>query len=138
MTEVPEPVDTFQLLRAQADDPPNIRMLRFAVIGMGVVLLAGFAAVIGRIAYISTRPVGTSVTASVDGTSTVARSPAVSNTLAAEVRLALPQGAKVRSQSLDGNRLAVHYEAPTGEGILILDLETGRPLSQVRIEPSNK
>ena len=73
MTEVPEPVDTFQLLRAQADDPPNIRMLRFAVIGMGVVLLAGFAAVIGRIAYISTRPVGTSVTASVDGTSTVAR-----------------------------------------------------------------
>ena len=138
MTEVPEPVDTFQLLRAHPNDPPNIRMLRFSVIGMGALLLAGLTVVIGRIAYLSTRPVGTSVTAPVEAPGTVARSLAVSSTLAADIRLALPQGAKVRSQSLDGNRLAVHYDATTGEGILILDLETGRPLSQIRIEPSNK
>ena len=133
MTQSPEPVDTFSLLRAHPDDPPNIRVLRIAVIGMGVALIVGLAAVIARIAYLSTHTPSHAITSAGSGT---AAATASTGQFAAEVRLALPPGAKVRSQSLDGNRLAIHYETTTGEGILILDLETGRPLSQVRIEPS--
>ena len=141
MTQSPEPVDTFQLLKAHPDDPPNIRMLRFAVIGMGALLLAGVAAVVGRIAYLATRPVATAISTTVTGAvapSSAGLATTASGPIATEVRLALPPGAKVRSQSLNGNRLAVHYEAPAGDGILILDLETGRPISQVRIEPSSQ
>jgi hypothetical protein len=143
MTQSPEPVTTFELLRARPDDTPNIRNLRYAVIGMGVILLAGFVAVLARIAYLAQRPVGSDVAA----VTAVAR-PVLAAPLATEIRLALPAGAKVRSQSLDGNRLAVHYEMPTvdgksgegksGEGIMIIDLQTGSPVSQVTITPSQR
>lgn len=133
MTQTPDPVDTFHLLRAHPDDPPNIRLLRFAVIGMGVMLALGFAAVIGRIVYLTTRTSVAPVAASASG-------PVAGPTAAitADMRLALPPGAKVRSQSLAGNRLSVHYEAAGGDGIIILDLETGRPVSLVRIEATAK
>ncbi len=130
MTQPPERVDTFELLRSRADDTPNIRWLRFAVIGMGVVLALGFAAVIGRIVYLTTRPVAP-VSVTPDARPAAQTS---STTLASDMALALPVGAKVRTQSLSGNRLSVHYDGPAGEGIVILDLETGRPISQVRIQ----
>ena len=128
MTQSPEPVDVLQLLRSHPDDPPNVRWLRYAVIGMGLAMVVGFVAVIGRIVYLTSRP--TIPAASITGSTLPTIAPAA---LASEVRLALPPGAKVRSQSLAGNRLAVHYESPAGEGIIILDLETGRPVSQVTI-----
>ena len=138
MTQTPEPVDTFQMLRANPNDPPNIRMLRLAVIGMGLILVLGVAAVIGRITYLTMRQRVPVVTTS--GSGAGASEPALgsSGAISAELRLALPPGAKVRSQSLAGNRLAVHYEGAGGEGIIILDLETGRPVSQVRIEAGAK
>jgi hypothetical protein len=36
---------------------------------------------------------------------------------------------------LEGNRLAVHYDAGGGAGIAVLDLETGRVVTSVTIEP---
>ena len=142
MTQTPEPVDTFQMLRANPNDPPNIRLLRLAVIGMGLILVLGVATVIGRITYLAMRqrvPVVTT-SGSGAGSGAGASEPALgsSGAISAELRLALPPGAKVRSQSLAGNRLAVHYEGAGGEGIIILDLETGRPVSQVRIEAGAK
>ena len=138
MTQTPEPVDTFQMLRANPNDPPNIRLLRLAVIGMGAILVLGVATVIGRITYLAMRQRVPVVTTS--GSGAGASEPALgsSGAISAELRLALPPGAKVRSQSLAGNRLAVHYEGAGGEGIIILDLETGRPVSQVRIEAGAK
>lgn len=138
MTQTPEPVDTFQMLRANPNDPPNIRMLRLAVIGMGLILVLGVAAVIGRIAYLAMRQSVPVVTISGSGPGASEPAPASPGVLSADVRLALPPGAKVRSQSLAGSRLAVHYEGVGGEGIIILDLETGRPVSQVRIEAGAK
>lgn len=96
----------------------QIRMLRIAVIAMGVILVLGFITVIARIVYLVNRS---------NETTTV-----VSHQAA---RLALPAGASVRSMSLAGHRLAVHYEGPGGGGIVILDLQTGKPVSRVEIVP---
>ncbi len=102
----------------------HIRMLRFAVIAMGVVLVLGFLAVIARIVYLVNRG------------SDTAGAPAVSQPLKDTGRLALPAGATIRTMSLSGSRLAVQYEGPAGSsGIVILDLATGAPASRIEIVP---
>lgn len=105
--------------------PAQIRALKIAVIGMGVVLLAGFALVIGRIIYL----VNSAPSAEAVQRAAVAAAPAP---------LALPAGAVVRQIAISGNRLAVHYEAPSGAGLRVLDLATGAwgPPIPVVAEPS--
>lgn len=101
----------------------QMRKLKIAVVGMGVLLLAGFTLVVGRIVYLLNRP-------SVDQPSLqevdAARVPS-----GPSVRLVLPEGAVVRHISLSGNRLAVHFDAQSGSGIRILELSTGRPIQQI-------
>jgi hypothetical protein len=99
----------------------HVRMLRIAVIAMGVVLVLGFVAVIARIVYLVNR-----------GGETV---PVASQPIQETARLALPAGASVRHISLAGQRLAVHYEGSGGSGIVILDLQTGKLVSRVEIVP---
>ena len=109
-------------------DDAQLKKLRFAVIGMGVLLLLGFAVVIGRIVYLLNRA------PPVDAAAAVPASVASSG-LPADVRLALPVGATVRNLSLSGNRLAVHYDAPAGAGIAIIDLATGRAVQRIELAP---
>jgi hypothetical protein len=97
----------------------HVRMLRIAVIAMGVVLVLGFVAVIARIVYLVNRGGETTRTQQLSETS----------------RLALPAGARVQHISLAGERLAIHYEGPGGSGILVLDLQTGKPVSRIEIIP---
>ena len=99
----------------------QLKMLKVAVIVMGVILVLGFATVIARIVYLVNRG-GETVTT-------------VSTPVQQAARLALPAGASVRNMSLTGHRLAVHYEGPAGGGIVILDLESGKPVSRVEIVP---
>ena len=54
-------------------------------------------------------------------------------TLAPAAGLQLPAGAQVRSISLSGDRLAVHYEAGELEGVAVIDLATGQPVASVGI-----
>lgn len=115
----PEPADPAAIVLGDR----HIRMLRFAVIAMGVVLVLGFVAVIARIVYLVNRGSDTAVT------------PALSQPLRDAARLALPAGATVRTLSLSGTRLAIHYEGPGGSGIVILDLATGAPASRIEIIP---
>ncbi len=108
-------------------DDAQMRKLRFAVIAMGALLLLGFATVIGRIVYLLNR-------SPVDPGAAI---PAVTSAaLPADVRLALPAGATVRNLSLSGNRLAVHYDAPSGAGIAIVDLATGRAVQRIELAPA--
>lgn len=51
-------------------------------------------------------------------------------------QLSLPSDAAVRSMALSGNQLAVHYEAPDGGGIIIMNLATGRTLGRLRTGPT--
>lgn len=99
----------------------QIRMLRIAVIAMGVILVLGFITVIARIVYLVNRSSETAT--------------AVSTPVQQAARLALPAGASVRNMSLTGHRLAVHYEGPAGSGIVILDLQTGKLVSRIEIVP---
>jgi hypothetical protein len=49
-----------------------------------------------------------------------------------EIGLELPKGARVVSTSISGNSLAVHYEGPTGAGIAVIDLSTGKRIADVK------
>jgi hypothetical protein len=98
--------------------PDQERWLRIAVITMGVLLVAGIATVIGRVIYLASGSGGQAASA---------------GNLAATARLALPAGADVRSLSLSGQRLAIHYVAGGVPAIAILDLTTGQVVSRVEI-----
>ncbi len=107
---------------AQSTDPfspAQLRILKIAVVVMGVILVLGFAAVIGRIAYLVTRTA----------------KPAATTAIAKDLRLPLPEGATVRSLALSGDRLAVHFDAHAGPGVAILDLLTGEPVTHVKLVP---
>ena len=101
--------------------PAQLRILKIAVVVMGVILVLGFAAVIGRIAYLVTR----------SGKPPAAHSAAI----AKDLRLPLPEGAAVRALALSGDRLAVHFDTPAGSGVAILDLLTGEPVTRVDLGP---
>jgi hypothetical protein len=92
-------------------------MLKIAVIAMSAVLVVGFAVIVARIGYLLSQGGASSPVASIAET----------------IPLALPAGAAVRNMALSGQRLAVHYEAPSGAGIAILDLVTGRAITQVAL-----
>jgi uncharacterized protein YcfJ len=100
----------------------HLRLLKIAVIAMGVVLVLGFVAVIARIVYLVGRGGETATTT-------------VSQPIRDAARLALPSGAVIRNLSLSGSRLAVHYDSPRGSGIVILDLATGAPAARIDIVP---
>ena len=101
--------------------PRQLRILKIAVVVMGIILVVGFAAVIGRIAYLVAKG--------------GAPRPSTAHAVARTTHLPLPAGAIVRSIALDGDKLAVHYDAPAGAGVAILDLLTGAALAHVDLAP---
>lgn len=103
---------------AQAPHARTQTILKFVVVALGVVMVAGLALVIGRIIYLASAPPA---------------QPAASSTVSSNQTLQLPHGSEVRSISLSGNQMAVHYEMPEGSGIAILDLATGRETTHVSI-----
>ena len=102
------------------DLPKNV--LRMAVIGMSLLLIVGFITVIARIIYLTSRPATPVAAATTAGTP-----------IKPEALLDLPANGSVKSLSLSGNRLAVHYVSPLGDGIAILDLEQGRVVSRLAV-----
>lgn len=98
------------------------RNLKFVVVALGVLLFAGLATIIGRIIYLA---------------SGGAKQPVVAESAIGDgLSMQLPVGAEVRSISLSGQRLAVHYAVGGTDGIAIIDLRTGKPLASVDIERS--
>ena len=106
-----------------APDPRVVRNLKILVITLGVLIVLGLFTVVGRIIYLAANP-----DASSTGTAAAA--------YAANQRVELPQGAEVKSLSLSGNRLAIHYVSPAKSGIAVVDLETGRTLVDLDIQAS--
>jgi hypothetical protein len=97
------------------------RILKVVVVGLAILLFAGLAAIAWRVIYL----------ASPSATQPAAPTLAIRR----EQGLPLPTGAQVRSISLSGNRLAVHYETARGAGIAVFDLQTGRIVADVAVEP---
>lgn len=100
------------------------RTLVFIVVFLGLLIVAGIVAVVLRIIYLSSQPPAQQAL------------PAAPAEAAGEaVQLALPAGAVVKSLSLAGDRMAVHYEAPGGAGIAVVDVASGAVVRRVDVVP---
>lgn len=105
--------------------PRQVRVLKIAVIVMGVMLVGGFAFVLAAIVYQASRPAQ-------DAGGTTAQS--VTGQGAVSIDLPVPAGAAVGAMSLDGNRLAVHLTGPAGPEIAVIDLATGKLVAHVKLK----
>jgi Tfp pilus assembly protein PilN len=101
--------------------PRQVRMLKIAVIVMGILLVGGFALVLATIVYQASQ-----ITNESQGKGSI---PA-----GVEAELEIPPGATVTSLALDGDRLALHVQSSAGAEIAVIDLKTGQVLSRVRLK----
>jgi len=106
--------------------PRQVRILKIAVIVMGVLLVGGFAFVLAAIVYQASRPAQVGV-----GMGTTVRA----GEGAGSIDLPIPRDATVAGVSLDGNRLAVHLNGASGPEIAIIDLASGTVIARVRLKP---
>jgi hypothetical protein len=101
------------------------RNLKIVVAGLGILILLGLGAVVAGIVGLAS-----------GGRDNSGPAPAASSSLPATLDLKLPQGEKIVSVSLSGNRLAVYHEGPAGPGITIIDIQTGQHLLDVKATQS--
>jgi hypothetical protein len=104
----------------------QVRILKVVVIVMGLLLVAGFAFVVAAIVYQATRM----------GESEPAGPPAqaMANRLG-ELGLPVPSGTRIEGVILDGKRMAVHLTGPNGAEIAVIDVDKGRVIARIRLEP---
>lgn len=109
--------------------PSRLRALKIAVVVMGIIILLLMTSIIARIIYLaSAKPKPLSA----------ADSAAVTTPPLADLTLALPAGAVIRSTMLSGTQLAVQHSAGDQDAITILDLTTGKVVSRIKIERNAK
>jgi hypothetical protein len=106
--------------------PRQVRILKVAVIAMGLLLVGGFAFVLAAIVYQASRPA--QVAAGRSATDSLTQS-------GLTIDLPVPRDASVGALSLDGNRLAVQLNGSAGAEIAIIDLASGKIVAQVRLKP---
>jgi hypothetical protein len=106
--------------------PRQVRILKIAVIAMGLLLVGGFAFVLAAIVYQASRPA--QVAAGRSATDSLTQS-------GLNIDLPVPRDASVGALSLDGNRLAVQLNGSAGAEIAIIDLASGKIVARVRLKP---
>jgi hypothetical protein len=101
--------------------PRQVRVLKVAVIVMGLLLVGGFAFVLAAIVYQATRggQDEAAPAAMFDGN---------------EADLAIGKDASVTALSLDGDRLAIHLKSASGPEIAVIDLTTGKVIARLRLK----
>ena len=102
--------------------PRQVRVLKIAVIVMGILLVGGFAFVLAAIVYQASKG-GQSAAG-------VGAPPAD-----IEAELPIPKDATVTALSLDGDRLALHLNSAAGSEIAVVDLKTGQVVARIRLKP---
>ena len=100
---------------------PTERWLKFAVVGMAVLIAIGILAVVARIIQLANRSPRVATTAS--------------PITVEQTRAFLPAGASVRQLSLSGDRLAIGFEGPAGAGAIVVDVAVGRILTRIDLAP---
>jgi hypothetical protein len=106
--------------------PRQVRILKIAVIVMGVLLVGGFAFVLAAIVYQASHPAQGG---------RLAGAQIVPGQGDLNIDLPVPAGAAVTAMSLDGNRLALHLNSATGQEIAIIDLASGKVVARVKLKP---
>ena len=105
--------------------PRQVRMLKRAVIVMGVVLVGGFAFVLSAIVYQASQ---------LGKSDAPAPAPAKVGAPAAEIDVPVRAGTTVGGVTLDGDRMAVRLEGPEGAEVAVIDLVSGRVVTRVRLK----
>jgi|SRR5665648_270502 len=106
--------------------PRQVRVLKIAVIAMGILLVGGFAFVMAAIVYQASH-LG-------QGKAGKAAPPAAPAVSGVETTLAIPPDATVTSLALDGDRLALHLNSSAGPEIAVIDITTGKVISRIRLK----
>jgi hypothetical protein len=102
--------------------PRQVRVLKIAVIAMGILLVGGFAFVLATIVY----------QASTGGQDRATPATALSGI---EAEFPIPKDAAIGSMSLDGDRLALHLNSAEGSEIVVVDLKSGKVVSRIKLAP---
>ena len=103
--------------------PRQVRVLKIAVIVMGLLLVGGFAFVLAAIVYQATQGGQGGKGTEVGGLG------------AASSELHIPRDATVSSLALDGDRLALHLNSPSGSEIDVIDLRSGEVVARISLKP---
>ena len=101
---------------AKAQDPPNVRLLKYLVIVLGVLLIGCFVAVFAIIGYRLAHPRATTRQAEVK-----------------EVALPVGAGTQIGQLVMDGDRMALHLNGKDGEEVVVVDVRRGLILSRVKL-----
>jgi hypothetical protein len=119
-------------VKAQDDKLPGtvfgarqVRVLKIAVIVMGILLVGGFAFVLAAIVYQASHP----------KQDVAAPLASVNSGAGPIIELPVGRGAGVTSMSLDGNRLALHLSGGEGPEIVVIDLASGKIVARVKLKP---
>ncbi|HLO22124.1 MAG TPA: hypothetical protein VK193_01705 [Methyloceanibacter sp.] len=105
--------------------PRQVRVLKIAVIVMGLLLVGGFAFVLAAIVYQASR----------GGQSTPSAEAAAGAGTPALSELQIPKDATVTSLALDGDRLALHLTSPAGGEIAVIDVRSGKVIARIKLKP---
>lgn len=106
------------------------RALKFAVVGMGVLIVLGLAVIFVTIAKRMTAGKGPEVAAVVEAPPPRPAAP-FGDTL-----VAIPRGARMVDFRVEGGRILLHVRPPGLDDVIhVLDLETGKVLGTVTVAP---
>jgi len=106
--------------------PRQVRVLKIAVIVMGVLLVGGFAFVMAAIVYQASH-LG-------QGKASKAAAPVPAAVPGLETSLAIPPDADVTALALDGDRLALHFTSSAGPEVAVIDITTGKVISRIKLK----
>jgi len=114
---------------AAGDTPPRdrsaarwLRLIKIAIVVMGLMLLAGAAIIVSEI-----------VKRSSPDRSPAVEAPAAASSPFGETEIRLPAGSRVIDRAVDGGRLVLFLENATGgQQALVIDLSTGGRLGSIR------
>ncbi|MFD0986562.1 hypothetical protein [Methyloligella solikamskensis] len=112
--------------------PRQVRILKIAVIVMGVLLVAGFLLIIATIAFQATQMgVEEDTTPAIEQASP----PAGEQKTRKAFDVTIPDGAEVVDMTVDGNRLVLHLKIAEGGDVLVIDLTDGKVISRIGLRP---
>ncbi len=100
--------------------PRQVRVLKVAVIVLGILLVGGFAFVLAAIVYQASKEV---------------QSGAAAPTEAISAELHIPKDVEINTLALDGDRLALDLKSSAGSEIVVIELSTGKTLARIRLAP---
>ncbi len=117
------------------EHPRTVKRLQILVVVLGIILIVGFASVIGRIVYLALQPVQETAARKTTALETAIKSTTLFRN---EAAIPLPTGAKIEHMAIGAGMLAVHYRNKDGQGILIIDPATGETKQHFHLNPSGQ